>query len=474
MPVIQAESVSKRFLLRHNASGELKVRFLGLLGGRRGSVEEFWALQGVTLRVERGDSVGLVGRNGSGKSTFLKLVAAIHRPTSGRLLVARTARITSMIELGVGFHPELTGRENVFLNCAIHGLSGPEIGAIYGSIVEFSGLEHFIDVPIKNYSSGMHMRLGFAIAANLDPDILLLDEIFAVGDADFQYRCIATVKRFLDEGKTLMFVSHSPTAIRSICRRVCVLDRGELVFDGDTEGGMAFYDGLLTRAAVRGDSGVNPSTGPADEAALDRAPHRVEMGGAWREVGQWQFDFLRRHGLQKHHRVLDVGCGSLNLGVQLIPFLDAGGYVGLERNLAMLEAGRRIELPRAGLHPSAAQFIYSETFDLTEAPAPFDFAIASSVFPYLTLNSVARCIVSVVRRLQPAGRFFVTGFESDDATRFDPIHRASGLTTFSDREPYHYSLETLATFCEQVGARIQRLDDTSHPRGEEIFVISKR
>ena len=147
------------------------------------------------MRVDHGEAVGLVGRNGSGKSTFLKLVAGIHRPTSGRLLVARGARIASMIELGVGFHPELTGRENVFLNAAIHGLSRSEIEAIYGAIVEYSGLEHFIDVPIKNYSSGMHMRLGFAIAANLDPDILLLDEIFAVGDADFQQRCIATVQQ---------------------------------------------------------------------------------------------------------------------------------------------------------------------------------------------------------------------------------------------------------------------------------------
>jgi ABC-type polysaccharide/polyol phosphate transport system ATPase subunit/SAM-dependent methyltransferase len=473
-PVIRADSVSKRFMLRHNASGELKVRFLGLLdGARRGSVEEFWALKGVTLRVERGDSVGLVGRNGSGKSTFLKLVAAIHRPTSGRLLVARAARITSMIELGVGFHPELTGRENVFLNCAIHGLSGPEIEAIYQSIVEFSGLAHFIDVPIKNYSSGMHMRLGFAIAANLDPDILLLDEIFAVGDADFQYRCIETVKRFLDEGKTLMFVSHSPAAIRSICSRVCVLDRGELVFDGDTEGGMSFYDRLLARAVASGDGGVNPTAGVVDDAPLDRAPHRVEAGGLWREAGQWQFDFLRRHGLEKHHRVLDVGCGSLNLAVLLIPFLNAGGYVGLERNRAMLEAGLRIELPRAGLNPAAGQFIYSETFDLSEVPAPFDFAIASSVFPFLSLNSVARCIVSVVRRLGPKGRFYITGWESDDATRFDPIPRAPGLITFSDREPYHYPLEVLSTICERVGARIERVDDTTHPRGESIYVISK-
>jgi ABC-2 type transport system ATP-binding protein len=244
--VIEAQAVSKRFLLRHNASAELKVRFLSFLHPeRRQAVEEFWALKGVSLRVQDGEALGLIGRNGSGKSTFLKLIAGVHRPTSGRLLVARGARISSMIELGVGFHPELTGRENVFLSASIHGLTRVQIDRIYDSVVEYSGLEHFIDVPIKNYSSGMHMRLGFAIAANLDPDILLLDEIFAVGDADFQQRCIATLKRFMAAGKTIILVSHEPSAIRAICRRVCVLERGELAFDGGLEAGLGFYEQLL-------------------------------------------------------------------------------------------------------------------------------------------------------------------------------------------------------------------------------------
>jgi len=251
MAVIRAEAVSKRFLLRHNASVELKVRFLALIHpDKRQKVEEFWALKGVSLSIDHGEAVGLVGRNGSGKSTFLKVIAAIHRPTSGRMLVARGARISSMIELGVGFHPELTGRENVVLNASIHGLSREQIDRIYHAIVEYSGLEHFIDVPIKNYSSGMYMRLGFAIAANLAPDILLLDEIFAVGDADFQLRCAETINGFIAEGKTILFVSHAAAAVRTICKRVCVLDGGELLFDGDVEEGLAFYGRLLEPATA--------------------------------------------------------------------------------------------------------------------------------------------------------------------------------------------------------------------------------
>jgi ABC-type polysaccharide/polyol phosphate transport system ATPase subunit len=246
---IEAQAVSKQFLLRHNASVELKVRFLSFLHpDRRQSIEEFWALKRVSLRVEHGEVLGLVGRNGSGKSTLLKLISGIHRPTSGRLFVARGARISSMIELGVGFHPELTGRENVFLSASIYGLTRPQIEKIYDAVVEYSGLEQFIDVPIKNYSSGMHMRLGFAIAANLDPDILLLDEIFAVGDAGFQQRCIATLEEFKAQRKTIVFVSHAPASVRAICQRVCVLEQGQLVFDGGVEEGLSFYEQFVSVA----------------------------------------------------------------------------------------------------------------------------------------------------------------------------------------------------------------------------------
>jgi len=250
---IQAERLSKCFKLRHNREGELKVRFLALFDPRRReTVEEFWAVREVSLTIRRGEAVGVVGRNGSGKSTLLKLIAGLHRPTSGRLLLQRDARIGTMIELGVGFHNELSGRENVFLNASIQGLSRREIEAMYPAIVQYSGLEHFMDTPLKNYSSGMHMRLGFAIAANLDPDILLLDEIFAVGDADFQRQCMLTLKGYRAAEKTILFVSHSADAVRSICDRVVVLDRGRVQFDGGADDGLAFYDEMVARAAASG------------------------------------------------------------------------------------------------------------------------------------------------------------------------------------------------------------------------------
>jgi ABC-type polysaccharide/polyol phosphate transport system ATPase subunit/SAM-dependent methyltransferase len=479
VPVIEAQQLSKRFLLRHNASGELKVRFLNLLHpSRRESIEEFWALKGISLQIERGDAVGLVGRNGSGKSTFLKCIAAIHRPTRGRLLVARNARISSMIELGVGFQPELTGRENVFLNAAIHGLTRAAIEHIYDAVVEYSGLGHFIDIPIKNYSSGMYMRLGFAIAANLDPDVLLLDEIFAVGDADFQQQCIATVRQFMAEGKTMIFVSHSPAAIRAICRRVCVLEQGELAFDGDLESGLAFYEQVLAQRAEDREhaapSVVHDPVAPVDEAAMHLAPHRLAVGGHWTTTGHWQFELLRRDGLEPRHYVLDVGCGSLAGAVPLLPFLDEHHYWGIEKNSALVDAGLTIELPRAGVSAERGHFVISETFDLEEIPHRFDFAVASSLFAYVPFNAVARCIASVVRKLKPAGRFYATWFENPDAADFEPIVRPGGGMTYSDRQPYHYPFELIQQVCTAVGATVERVADSTNPRGEALLLITPR
>ena len=445
--VIEARGVSKQFLLRHNASVELKVRFLGLLSPRhRQSVEEFWALKNVSLQIARGQAVGLVGRNGSGKSTFLKLIAAIHRPTSGRLLIARDSRVSSMIELGVGFHPELTGRENVFLNAAIHGLTGQETEAIYRDIVSYSGLEHFIDVPIKNYSSGMNMRLGFAIAANLAPDILLLDEIFAVGDADFQQRCVDTVKGFLEQGKTVVFVSHSPEAVRTICRRVCVLDHGELAFDGDVEGGLHFYNELLHRYEHGHPIPAAPDTAAVARLAVSGlAPEPAAPGD---DSGAWMFDFLVREGVRPSDRVLHLGDASVAVTERWRSFLEENHYVRLVNDASL--------------------------FGMDGAAGAFDVAIADSVFSFRPFNTVARCIASVVRRLEPSGRFYATWFENPDPANFEPIVQPNGVTSLPDSEPYHYPFALIANVCDALGATVERVTSTGHPGGESLLVIARR
>jgi ABC-type polysaccharide/polyol phosphate transport system ATPase subunit/SAM-dependent methyltransferase len=460
-------------------SAELKVKLLGLLDlSRRQRVEEFWALRSVSLKIRQAESVGLIGRNGSGKSTFLKLVAGIHRPTTGDLLVAEDVRIGSMIELGTGFHPELTGQENVLLNTSIHGLSRAEALEVYEAVVSYSGLRHFMDVPLKNYSSGMHMRLGFAIAANLDPEVLLLDEIFAVGDEDFQKQCMATIRSFQSRGRTIIFVSHAAMAVQAICDRACVLDRGRLLYDGTVDGGLTEYRRLTTakphEALGPRDAGDGSQPRPADEDAdADMAWHRLALGGHWTEEGAWVFDFLRRQGLRPEQYVLDVGCGSLSAASRLLPYMHPHHYWGYEKNIELFIAGTQIELPRVGVRADLGQFIVNDDFDLTEAPAVFDLAIASSLFRRLSLNSVARCIAGVVSRLATGGRFFATWPDNPEPRRFEPRVRPDGTTTYSDREPFHYHFAMLAAIAEAIGARAERIDDPSHPRGEAVMVITR-
>lgn len=194
---------------------------------------EFWALRDVSFNVEQGDVIGIVGRNGAGKSTLLKLLSRITEPTTGRIRIR--GRVASLLEVGTGFHPELTGRENIFLNGAILGMSRREISAKFDEIVDFAEVEQFLDTPVKRYSSGMYVRLAFAVAANLDPEVLIVDEVLAVGDSQFQRKCLGKMKDFsTSEGRTVLFVSHSMASVRSLCTSALWLDHGRVRMSGSS------------------------------------------------------------------------------------------------------------------------------------------------------------------------------------------------------------------------------------------------
>ena len=237
---IAAEHVSRRFKVYPREARRLKDVFVGL--GRTGA-QEVVALRDVSFRVEPGSAVGLVGRNGSGKTTLLRVLSGIIKPSTGRAEVG--GRIGSLLELGAGFHPELTGRENVFLNGSIHGLKRSYIREQLDQIVAFAGLEEFIDLPVRTYSSGMYMRLGFAIAAHIDADVLLLDEVFAVGDEEFQRKCFGKIFEFKQRGGTIVFVSHDAAAVERLCDRSILLRDGTVEFDGATHDAIVRYRRLL-------------------------------------------------------------------------------------------------------------------------------------------------------------------------------------------------------------------------------------
>lgn len=267
---IEVQHLSKRFRLYKEKYTSLKER---LVHAGHLPFEEFWALKDIHLDVMPGETLGILGRNGSGKSTLLKCIAGILQPTSGQILLR--GQLAAMLELGAGFQPEMSGRDNIFLNASLLGLSRKEIERSFDAIVAFAELEQFIDNQVRFYSSGMYVRLGFAVAVNVNPDILLVDEVLAVGDERFQAKCLERIHQFQEEGRTIVVVSHAADVMRSICSRVAVIDAGELIsLAPPGEAIRAFRDRLIET----GEAGALP--GGDDEAAVAAAGHAAGAGGA--------------------------------------------------------------------------------------------------------------------------------------------------------------------------------------------------
>jgi len=248
---IEVDDVAKKFRLIHERNSTLKGMIFN--GFKRTVHEEFWALKGVSIDVEEGSTFGLVGHNGSGKSTLLKCMARIYRPDKGSITMR--GRVSALLELGAGFHPELSGRENVYLNGSILGMSKREIDARFDEIVGFAGLEEFIDTPVKNYSSGMFVRLGFSVAITVEPDILMVDEVLAVGDESFQLRCMEKFAELRRSGRTIVIVSHGLDAVRNICDKAAWLDHGRLMKEGEAHDVVTAY-----LESVRDDRRASEST----------------------------------------------------------------------------------------------------------------------------------------------------------------------------------------------------------------------
>ncbi len=241
--VISAEHISKKYIIRHEQADRYKTLTGTLSNIVKANVqkakEEFWALDDVSFEVKQGDRVGIIGRNGAGKSTLLKVLSRIVTPTSGRVEI--TGRVASLLEVGTGFHPELSGRENIFLNGSILGMNKKEIEAKFDEIVDFAEVERFLDTPVKRYSSGMYVRLAFAVAAHLEPDIFIVDEVLAVGDAAFQKKCLGKMNDVTGQGRTVLFVSHNMGQIKALCEKTIVLNKGKVIYNGDINEGVSIY-----------------------------------------------------------------------------------------------------------------------------------------------------------------------------------------------------------------------------------------
>jgi lipopolysaccharide transport system ATP-binding protein len=311
-PIISIERLSKRYVLAHRPKrGDDGLRhaldralrpgtWLRSMRERSASREEFWALRGVNLRINRGEVVGFIGRNGAGKSTLLKILSRITEPTEGTIRIR--GRTASLLEVGTGFHPELTGRENIFLNGAILGMSRAEMKRKFDEIVDFAEVEKFLDTPVKRYSSGMYVRLAFAVAAHLEPDILLVDEVLAVGDAGFQKKCLDKMDDARHTGRTVLFVSHNMQAVTRLCGRCVLLDKGTVILDGPSHRvASAYLSSGVGTTSVR--EWPDLSTAPGDDVVrLCAVRVRSEDGELVDTV-----DIRRPVGIELEYEVLAPG-----------------------------------------------------------------------------------------------------------------------------------------------------------------------
>jgi lipopolysaccharide transport system ATP-binding protein len=330
-PIIRVENLSKRYTLggaqtpystlRESIVQTAKAPINWMKrGGKSSEGETLWALKDVNFQVMPAEVIGVVGRNGAGKSTLLKILSRVVEPTTGKIELY--GRIGSLLEVGTGFHPELTGRENIFLNGAILGMRREEIAKKFDEIVDFAEIEQFLDTPVKRYSSGMYTRLAFAVAANLEPEILVVDEVLSVGDAEFQKKCLGKMKSVSNSGRTVLFVSHNIDAIRNLCSSCVVLSQGKIVFYGETNSAVNFYGNNLNDSSVNNDW-------VSDDSATSLKPLKLIRAG----IGSLNFseysyelrlDFTFRHNALHKDAFLAIDVqDSFGVGLmQAIPTLE--------------------------------------------------------------------------------------------------------------------------------------------------------
>ena len=338
MSVITVENISKQYIIDHQKGKGVNTlrdviteNLRSLFGSRKDQEtvthEEFWALRDVNFSIEQGDRVGIVGHNGAGKSTMLKILSKIIQPTTGTVRIR--GRVASLLEVGTGFHPELTGRENIYLNGSLLGMSRNEIRKRFDEIVAFAGVEKFLDTPVKRYSSGMYVRLGFAISAHLDPEIMIVDEVLAVGDAEFQKKSLGKMRDNSASGRTIIFVSHNLTAVQALCNKTLYFEKGRLIEQGETNQVIASYLSKVSKTRLRR-QWETPQEGPGNDLVrvrrIELVPdypddlHHIDVRTSMKlQFEFWNFMDRANLNLSLHLNSLTGEC-IFNVGTQSQPY----------------------------------------------------------------------------------------------------------------------------------------------------------
>lgn len=310
-PIIEISGISKRFRISHELQPYLNIRDRVsqiFKGEKATSAEEFWALKDITFSVEAGESIGIIGKNGAGKSTLLKILSKITPPSSGKII--SRGRIASLLEVGTGFHPELTGRENIFLNGSILGMRKNEIQGKFDEIVDFSGVEKFLDTPLKHYSSGMQLRLAFAVAAFLEPEILIIDEVLAVGDAEFQKKCMGKMDEVSKSGRTILFVSHNMGAVNNLCTKAVLLRNGKIAMIDNSSKVVEQY----LHDSVQMSNKRRKTISALDKSFTLQLPYWVNSAGDEIPAYSYGSDYKLRFDFEFHKELtfLNIGIAVMN------------------------------------------------------------------------------------------------------------------------------------------------------------------
>ncbi len=379
--------------------------------------EIFWALDDVTFEVKEGEVVGIIGRNGAGKSTLLKILSRITEPTKGRADIY--GRVGALLEVGTGFHAELTGRENIYLSGAILGMRKSEIARQFDAIVDFAEVEQFIDTPIKRYSSGMYMRLAFAVSAHLEPEILLVDEVLAVGDAAFQKKCLGKMEDVAEQGRTVFFVSHNTQAVRQLCPRGILLERGKVIADGPTDSVMAVYNQRVRETRVDAETGINNPQNRRGSGAIRFSSVSVEEPEGEERYTFAMGDTVRfRLSFVAHQemRGLAVFVG-IRSGISR-ELLTTVRHVVTESGLAVGTTGTvLVDLPALNLRPGE----YPLYLHVSEAaPGSPNYDVLDDLTPPLVMTAGTRILTDNFDPSRPMGAYSIRSkfaVESLDAPR---------------------------------------------------------
>lgn len=446
---IELNHVSKGFKIYHEQKNSI-FDIITSLGNRKSHFEFLKVLDDITFSIEQGETFGIMGINGSGKTTLLKLISKIYRPDSGE--IKTRGNIVPLLQLGIGFHPELTPIDNIITYGILLGFERNHIKSLIPEILEYAELEKFADVKIKNFSTGMFARLAFSTSLVVDPDILVIDEVLAVGDIFFRNKCIKSIEDFTKRKKTILIVSHDSNTLLNLCDRIMILNHGKIEKIGPPQEVVSHY----LKSETKKDN-------LEEENQIGSHNYRAFVGSAEKYdlLGATQFNLMTLLGLREHHYLLDIGCGSLGGGRLFIPYLLPNRYFGIEPQKWLLKQGIKQNLGNDIVEVKHPQFHNNSNFNFKVFQTKFDFILAQSIFSHASEQQIRKCLSEAKKVMKPKSIFLATYLAGEENYSGDSWKYPDSVT---------YTKDFMNSLVEEFGFSSKPLK-WKHPNGQSWMVI---